>query len=182
MAQTPGTLDDARLAQLIQRQLPQITQRLHQTLEKLQVPREDNGENSLAAEVWWAQLQQRYANDAIAFCPVELDPAASVPASLFDSVADNLLHNALVKRQSENGLTIRVALACDATRMSVCDSGSAVHETLSAELLRAPVLSENGLGIGLYHAARQAGHCGYELRLASNVDGQVCFELKANKT
>jgi hypothetical protein len=39
------------------------------------------------------------------------------------------------------------------------------------------VASENGLGVGLYHAAQQAESGGYELRLTSNVSGKVCFEL-----
>jgi len=181
MAQTPGDVDGARLSQLMQRQLPQITQRLHQTLEKLQVPQDEASESVVAAKVWWESLQQRYAHDPVVFCPIELDTSTNVPATLFDSVVDNLLQNALVKRQSERGLMIRVTLAGDAKWMSVCDSGSALREGLVGELLRVPVSSENGLGIGLYHAARQAEHYDYELRLASNVDGQVCFELKANR-
>jgi hypothetical protein len=43
-----------------------------------------------------------------------------------------------------------------------------IGEEVLGDLLHAPVASESGLGIGLYHAARQAESCGYELRLASN--------------
>ena len=182
MAQTSDETDGARLSQLMQRQLPQITQRLQQTLEKLQAPQDEASESVVAAEAWWASLQQRYAQDPVVFSPLELDPSANVAAPLFDSVVENLLQNALIKRQSESGLMINVALAGDAKWTLVCDSGSALPEALVGELLRVPVFSENGLGIGLYHAARQAEHYDYELRLASNVDGQVCFELKANKT
>ena len=181
MAQTPDDLDGSRLTQLMQRQLPQITQRLQQTLEKLQAPQDELVGTSIAADIWWDLLQQRYAHDAVVFDAVEFDKNARVPAPLFDSVADNLLHNALVKRQSESGLAIEVRLANDASWMSVCDSGAAVREALSGELLRAPVPSDNGLGIGLYHAARQAERQGYELRLVSNANGRVCFELKANR-
>ena len=181
MAQTPADLDGVRLSQLMQRQLPQITQRLQQTLEKLQAPQDEAKESAVTAELWWALLKQRYAHDSVVFLPLELDPSANVPAPLFDSVVDNLLNNALIKRQSEGGLMIRVTLASDAKWVSVCDSGSALPEALVGELLRVPVFSENGLGIGLYHAARQAEQYGYELRLASNVEGQICFELKANK-
>ena len=35
----------------------------------------------------------------------------------------------------------------------------------------------NGLGIGLYQAARQAEAGGYRLALESNRDGEVCFTL-----
>ena len=37
--------------------------------------------------------------------------------------------------------------------------------------------SQTGLGIGLYQAALQAQKLGYELRLAVNEPGRVCFEL-----
>ena len=122
-------------------------------------------------------LQQRYAHDDILFSPVVLDRAARLPAALFDSVADNLLHNALLKRQGESSLEVRFTLAADAASFTVCDSGSIVRKEITNDLLRAPVRSENGLGIGLYHAARQAEGYGYELRLVGNVAGQVCFEL-----
>ncbi len=184
MAQTPDDTNGARLNLLIQRQLPQITQRLQQTLEKLQVPQaalDEAGGSVVFANVWWDGLRQRYAHDDIDFAPVDFDMTARLPAVLFDSVADNLLHNALLKRQGESGLVVRVSLATDASLLSVCDSGSVVREDAVNDLLRAPVSSENGLGIGLYHAARQADSFGYELRLASNVAGKVCFELRRGK-
>ena len=52
-----------------------------------------------------------------------------------------------------------------------------VRDAIAAELFSAPVPSEDGLGIGLYHAARQAEGYGFSLALASNVQGAVCFEL-----
>ena len=73
---------------------------------------------------------------------------------------------------------MRVTLAADAAVLSVCDSGSVVDKAVVDDLFRSPVASENGFGIGLYHAARQAERYGYELRLASNVAGKVCFELR----
>ena len=184
MAQAPGDMDGTRLNLLIQRQLPQITQRLQQTLEKLQEPQalfNEAGGNVMLANLWWEVLRQRYAHDAIEFAAVDFDMEARLPAALFDSVADNLLHNALLKRQGESGLRVRVAISPDALSFQVCDSGSAVREEPVNELFRAPVASETGLGIGLYYAARQAEGFGYTLRLASNVAGDVCFELtKAN--
>ena len=47
----------------------------------------------------------------------------------------------------------------------------------ATRLFAAPVPSQNGLGIGLYQAAKQAEQLGYQLTLASNTDGRVCFEL-----
>ena len=180
-----GDGDGAHLNQLIQRQLPQITLRLQQTLEKLQVP-QNAGESAeragrVAAVAWWTGLQQRYAHEGIEFMPAALASDADnifLPTTLFDSVADNLLHNALFKRQTEPTLIVHVTLDADAARLRICDNGSPVPQPLAAALMRAPVPSESGLGIGLYHASRQAENHGFELRLASNQRGSVCFELR----
>ena len=176
LAQTINGNADPRLDGLLQRQLPQISQRLQQTLAKLQKPETEVG-GVLPAAMWWRIQQQRYAHSAVSLASVDIDPEALLPTALFDSVIDNLLHNALLKAQSESGLQVRATLAADASLLSVCDTGSIVSDSVLADLLRAPVASESGLGIGLYHAARQAESSGYELRLASNVPGQVCFAL-----
>ncbi len=187
LAQLPESgkaTDDAQLTQTMRRQLPQITHRLQQTLEKLQAPERESGagQSSVPAAVWWESLQQRYMHESeqgsIDFAAATLADDASLPALLFDSVADNLLHNALLKRQSEASLRIRVALTDAPLALSVCDTGSAVQQDLVASLMRAPVPSESGLGIGLYHASRQAEIHGFTLRLASNHAGKVCFELR----
>jgi sensor histidine kinase regulating citrate/malate metabolism len=62
--------------------------------------------------------------------------------------------------------------------LRVCDTGNAVGDEVVDDLLRTPVASVSGFGIGLYHAARQAECCGHELRLVSNRCGRVCFELR----
>ena len=180
MAQLPDDTGGARLNQLMQRQLPQITQRLQQTLDKLQVPQSEVSCVEISASAWWAMQQQLYAQDDIVFNPVEIEASAGLPGALFDSVMDNLLHNAMLKRQCEGNLEVRVTLAADATLLSVSDNGSMVREDMAIALLRSPVTSESGFGTGLYHAARQAEGYGYTLRLASNLAGRVCFELKAN--
>ena len=40
-----------------------------------------------------------------------------------------------------------------------------------------PVSSRTGLGVGLYHAAKQAAGLGYQLTLVANEPGIVCFAL-----
>ncbi len=57
------------------------------------------------------------------------------------------------------------------------DSGQAIAPEIAEALLRAPVPSASGLGIGLYHAARQAEESGYALCLAENRPGAVSFTL-----
>jgi hypothetical protein len=61
----------------------------------------------------------------------------------------------------------------------VHDSGHAVPAELASQLLRAPVRSTGGLGIGLYQAARHAENSGYALTLTENRDGAVCFTTLA---
>jgi hypothetical protein len=64
----------------------------------------------------------------------------------------------------------------------VCDSGAAVPAELAPSLLRGPVASRTGLGIGLYQAARLAEAAGYRLELETNRDGEVCFGLAQGST
>jgi len=102
-----------------------------------------------------------------------------VPKALFDSVADNLLQNALAKRASGHEVDIRVSIlkGNDAAELRVSDSGRAVPADMALEILRAPVRSGGGLGIGLYQASRHAEESGYVLTLSENRDGAVCFAL-----
>jgi signal transduction histidine kinase len=180
LAQTMDGRDSARVSQLLQRQLPQVTQRLGQTLEKLQAPQGEAGV-AVAAEAWWAMVAQRYENYPVDFELMVFAPKAKVPAEFFDSALDNLLQNALAKSQNETGLQIRVSLSSNAAVLHVCDSGSPVSGQVLPDLFLAPLASDNGLGIGLYNVARQADAFGYQFRLSSNVAGKVCFELSQTR-
>src|SRR5258706_15732165 len=95
-----------------------------------------------------------------------------VPKALFDSLADNLLQNALGKRAADAQTRIRVSvLGREGPELRVHDSGGAVPPEIASQLLRAPVRSSGGLGIGLYQAARPAEKSGYALTLADNPAG-----------
>ncbi|PKO94670.1 MAG: hypothetical protein CVU16_01550 [Betaproteobacteria bacterium HGW-Betaproteobacteria-10] len=165
--------NSAQLASLLSRQLPQITERLSVTLAKLQSPQAENQEHVDAA-LWWGRLQDRYSATDIHW---RGGPAAGelLPASLFDSVAENLLQNALAKGQRQPGLRIVLTLSDGA--LSVSDDGLPLEASLAEVVLRQPVGSDDGLGIGLYHAARQAEAAGYALELAENQVGSVTFRL-----
>ena len=79
---------------------------------------------------------------------------------------------------NENGMTINIELgSADEFSLEVSDSGRAVPQAIAEQLFKKHVRSENGLGIGLYHAARQARQAGYSLSLAENRDGAVRFRL-----
>ena len=169
--------DSTQLNALVRRQLPLIAQRLAQTLERLQRPQAD-AEASIGATQWWEALVRQYQDEGVEFDPARLAAEARVPRSLFDSVADNLIRNALAKRIEEPGVRVRVSLEAEVLR--VCDSGSAVPPEIAAGLMRAPIPSSGGLGIGLYQAARQAEAAGYRLTLETNRDGEVCFALQGS--
>ena len=163
--------------QLLQQQLPMLTQRIELTLTKLQQPQSVNETPQLALSAWWDAVRLRNQFQTIAWRAPDKLPGKNIPAALFDCVIDNLLDNVLRKRQSDPGIAISVEIQPEPLRLVVCDSGDPIPETITANLLRGVVVSENGLGIGLYQASRWAGQSGYRLKLISNRAGKVCFEL-----
>ncbi|MCW5624871.1 MAG: sensor histidine kinase [Burkholderiales bacterium] len=178
-AEVSGSDDADALRRLIQRQLPQITQRLQSTLDKLEVRRPPDFERVPATE-WWRTLMQRYAHEGIEFAASGLQVSTHLPGDLFDGIADNLLQNALEKRRRRETVRITAALrpVGDGCRLSVTDEGEPVPETLARQFFVAPVASESGLGVGLYQSARHAAEFGYGLTLDRNVRGEVRFVLE----
>jgi signal transduction histidine kinase len=102
-----------------------------------------------------------------------------LPKELFDSAGDNLLQNALRKRRMDESVNIHVSFRCDDTiEFSVCDSGAPVASEVLRGLMRGPVPSESGFGIGLYQTSRLAEISGFSLQLRENDPGRVCFSLR----
>jgi signal transduction histidine kinase len=166
-------------AALLRRQLPAITERLGQTLDKLQAPRMENGERVLLRR-WWDDLLSRYHLSGIEFAvDGEFVDTATVPAALFNLAVENLIANALDKRAAVPRLKIRVTLrvSADGIAVDICDDGKPLGAALLRDIFRGPVPSETGMGIGLYQAARFLETGGLELSLVSNEPGQVCFRL-----
>ena len=177
-AQSTGKEDADRLIGLIQRQLPQLNRRLELTLEKLQSPQTENLRLIKTAS-WWRAAKQRYATTNVAFASHKVAVDGEIYAEVFDNVLDNLLQNALEKARNEQGLNIAVTLSeLDGLYLEVCDDGAPMPKNLAAQLFKSHIHSENGLGIGLYHAARQAQRVGYTLALAENRKGAVRFILR----
>jgi signal transduction histidine kinase len=169
---------EERAQQLLQQQLPLLTQRIELTLNKLKQPQTESGTPMLALNAWWVALKMRNQHQAIEWRSPGSLPDKNIPVALFDCVIDNLIDNVLRKRQSEPGISIFVEIDPEPLRLIVCDSGTPISEAVAARLLHAAVVSENGLGIGLYQAARWAEQLNYRLAIASNRPGRVCFELK----
>jgi signal transduction histidine kinase len=176
-AETSGAGEAQALQTLIQRQLPLITQRLNVTLEKLRSPQQADGAR-VGAQAWWDGLAQRYAGRGIAFHADEQARSLTLPAELFDRVADNFIENAFNKDPAGPGVQVRVTLtAARGGTLTVCDNGAAIALDVVDRLFEAPLPSQSGLGIGLYQSARQAAQLGYRLTLAANEPGSVCFAL-----
>lgn len=166
------------LQTLMQRQLPQMAKRLEITLDKLKSPEKAQDNNQIQAREWWRILKSRYAREALSFSMDNPDATVWLPQELFDSVADNLVQNALRKRVGQPDVHIEVKLATQQhPRLTVCDSGEAVPDEVMDKLFHAPVSTYDGLGIGLYQAAKQAAGLGYRLELLGCEKGGVCFSL-----
>lgn len=76
-------------------------------------------------------------------------------------------------------LPILVTMKCgNGPELRVHDTGRAVPLEVARQLLRVPVRSMRGLGIGLYQAARHAESSGFALTLSENCDGAACFALR----
>ena len=177
-AERDKSTDAGELSALMRRQLPAITQRLQQALEKLQRPQSDSS-HFVEAKAWWESLQHSYASRGVEFILETLKGPVLLPKDLFDSVGDNLLQNALRKRKLDESVAVRASFRCDdAIEFSVCDSGAPVAAEVLKGLLRGPVPSADGFGIGLYQASRLAEISGFSLQLRDNEPGRVCFSLR----
>jgi signal transduction histidine kinase len=180
-AETSGGADAEAVRSLMRRQLPQIAQRLQTTLDKLASDVSSASEQSKAFD-WWEGLKRRFAYEPVNFLEAGLTPDSDgiLHSELFDSVSENLLQNALLKRRAAPGLSITIALkACDGGyALTVCDDGEPVADFVAERLFEAPVSSSSsGLGVGLYQACHFARERNHVLRLLSNEPGRVCFEL-----
>jgi signal transduction histidine kinase len=165
------------LQALMQRQLPQITQRLNTTLDKLQSPQRAQASEQ-DARAWWESLRQRYAGRNIQFGLEGTMRELALPAEVFDSVADNLIENALNKAAAGAALEVRVTFSTARSgTLKVCDTGAAIAKSIEVQLFGGAVASNTGFGVGLYQSARLAAQSGYRLALDANAPGNVCFVL-----
>ena len=163
---------------LLQRQLPQLTQRLRSTLEMLREPEVPTRELTVPARAWWREIERRLADSGVRL-EAAIEEDTGVPQILFDSFIDNGIDNAREKKAHEPAIEIAIVFECGAKRvaLSVCDTGSKIEGAVASHLFREPIERGTGLGIGLYQAAKQAQQAGYRLELGRNVAGDVRFTL-----
>ena len=163
---------------LMQRQLPQLAQRLRTTLDKLRAPEVATRELTTSARAWWSDLEKRVSDPAIEL-KARIDADLEVPAAVFDSFVENGIDNAKQKIRADPGIRITVELTCTPERIElvVCDTGSPIDPAIVIHLFREPIERGGSLGIGLYQSARMANHAGYRVSLTDNRPGRVCVSL-----
>jgi signal transduction histidine kinase len=170
--------DAVKAQPILKHQLPVMTERIETLLTKLKAPEANEDKREIAAGDWWEMLRQRHQHRDIEWEYVTGDVQQLVPAAMLDCVADNLIENACNKFSRERGINIRVKLCLAPFSLSVCDTGSQIPSGIARNLTRTVIPSEDGLGIGLFQAARWAQQSGYHLILVGNEKGKVSFELK----
>ncbi len=181
-AQQSEKQDDEALLGLIRRQLPVLNQRIAATLDKLKAPGvEKKRLEKIAA--WWSSLQMRHQLSDIQFNAESL-PGLDINVEVVDSVIENLISNALEKEKYQPSIHISVTIY-DNNETGFCidviDTGDAVEQEVADNLFKKHISSsENGMGVGLYHAAIDAEQAGYNLSLASNQYKAICFSLALN--
>jgi len=175
----PGAETSPEYRSLLRRQLPAISERLADTLAKLNAPQGLDEAHWVPAADWWLDLRQRMVALTWIHFRAEPMPAGELPAEVFTGVVENLIRNAAEKHLREPGLRARVELERKASGFELLfqDDGSPMADSVASGLFLGPVSSESGFGIGLYHAARYAQAAGYRLELVENRAGRVCFRL-----
>jgi len=162
--------------QLLQTNLNQISARLESTLNKLRAPKLNTRVSLVDCHKWIKRIgKQHNANQRLDFHS-DIDNNITLPVDLFDSVAENLINNAL-KKSTATRIDVRLLSSMDIVVLSVCDDGAEIEADIESSLFAQPVSSGSGMGIGLYQSAIMAHAFGYELELSQNEPGRVCFNL-----
>jgi signal transduction histidine kinase len=174
-----------RILALYRGQLPIVARQLESTLARLRAPALV-AVHPVVCVVWWSAAQARWSTEGVEFATLTLDDA-EVDATLYDTVLDNLLRNALDKRQARGvgeNVRVRTGLQAEGTRtiLWVEDDGEAVPEIIVRDLFERPVVSRTGFGLGLYQLSRLARTRHSTLVLAVNQSGRVRFELRQERS
>jgi len=168
--------DTTQSQQLLQTNLNQISVRLESTLDKLRAPKLNTRVNLVDCRKWIKRIgKQHNVNQRLQFHS-DIENNITLPVDLFDSVAENLINNAL-KKPDATQIDVRLLSSKDIVVLSVCDNGAEIEPEIENSLFAQPVSSGSGMGIGLYQSAIMAHAFSYELELSQNEPGRVCFNL-----
>ncbi len=164
---------------LLQANLQQIGTRLENTLNKLRAPKLNTQISLVDCHKWLKRIGKQHNANARMQFHGDIENNIALPVDLFDSVADNLINNAL-KKTSAKQIDVRLLSSKDVILLSICDDGDAITPEIEKSLFAQPVSSGSGMGIGLYQSAIMAHAFNYELELSQNERGRVCFNLFQN--
>jgi len=168
--------DSPDTQKLLQSNLQQIGSRLQSTLQKLRAPKLDTQINLVDCDNWIQRIGEQHGANTRVFIDSDIENNLVVPVDLFDSVAENLINNALTKT-SATRIEVRLLSSNEVNLLSVCDDGDAIAAEIESSLFTRPVSSGSGMGIGLYQSAIMAHAFNYKLELSQNEHGRVCFNL-----
>ncbi|MCY4324984.1 MAG: hypothetical protein OXC81_03045 [Betaproteobacteria bacterium] len=173
MAKRPDNSSPERM-----QQLGKLAERLEESIKSLgsAAARAASG-TTIAAPLWWQGVQERYCDLGIEFKSAVSIPDQQIPAELFDRALENMVHNAIRKRQGGDSLQVKVRFE-QGPALEVVDNGAAVEASIVERLFAGPVPSADGMGIGLFQLAAAAAKSGWRMRLASNRKGDVRFRLE----
>jgi hypothetical protein len=161
---------------LLHANLNQISSRLESTLDKLKAPKLNTQISMVEGRSWVENIQQQHHLEGRLRFHADINNNLVLPVDLFDSVAENLINNAL-KKTSASQIEVRLLTTDNIVLLSVCDNGAALESGIEANLFIQPVSSGSGMGIGLYQSSIMAHAFSYELDLSQNEPGRVCFNL-----
>ncbi len=160
---------------LLNQNLQQISQRLETTLAKLKAPELSGSVTVKPISQWFDEFRQG-SNDPRLVYRSDIRVDHRIPPDLFDSVVNNLITNALNKEEVSE-VIVDVTANEEMIVIAVCDNGEPLKKELEGQLFNKPVSSGQGMGIGLYQSAFMARTFNFELELANNLEGHVCFSL-----
>lgn len=172
--------DPKQTQELIEKQLPLLSQRLQNTLNKLQI-KSDTGQSIGLISEWWQQLENRYHGRNIVFYQ-QISHDINIDTDVFDTIMENLLENARSKRRNNPHIDVISSLHSTDKDfyIEVEDSGESMPEYIASKLFKQILASDSGYGIGLYQSAQLALRHSFKIELANNQNGNVVFLISKN--
>ncbi len=160
---------------LLRQNLDQISRRLESTLDKLKSPEISTSIKIISLDEW---VRRFISEHAYPWLTVNQDISLNqaVPCELFDSVISNLISNTQNKKNVSQ-VIIDITANSEMIVITICDDGEQMNPDLEKNLFIKPISSGEGMGIGLYQSAIMARSFNFELELANNEEGKVCFSL-----
>jgi hypothetical protein len=168
--------ENTQSQKLLQTNLRQIGTRLESTLNKLRAPKLNTRVSLIDCRQWMERFRKQHNTDQRIHFHADIENNIPLPVDLFDSVAENLINNAL-KKSPTTRVDLRLLSDQEIIVLSICDDGDAIESEIESNLFLQPVSSGTGMGIGLYQASIMAQAFQYQLELSQNERGRVCFNL-----